>query len=622
VIHAVEFHVDPAGDDAADGSREHPWKTLDRVNEWAKEPGFAPGDSILLASGATFQGHLFISAPTRTTADQPLIITTSGEEPATIDAGAEHGIEVVDLGGVKLKNLVFRGIPGDQNNGVFFMANGSQGERLAPISIERVVASGFGRCGIMIGSWGRTYSGFDGISIVGSVATHNGESGIATFDNGHAEDVGKYAHKNLLMIGCEAAFNKSITGKNASGNGIVISGVDGGKVTGCRAHHNENPTAGGNVGIWTYSTRRITITFSISHHNRSAGKDGGGFDIDGGSQECVVENCYSFGNSGLGFMHCDYPGSRPTTRNVIRYCISENDGQKSGEDAIFAFVSWGEGITDSVIEYCTGSGNVKNAGSLVGLDVQVLTGYGKSPHVDRCEFRNNIVVLRGSEDFLARNIQQDGIVTFRGNLYWATGEATPRWQIPYEIPSAEAPNAEAPNAEAPNAEAPNAAVPDAAAPDAAVPDAAAPDAEAPDAEAPDAEAPNAEAGEPGTLRAPDSRPQTNIVHAIADWRMHGGDPQKLPESVNFGDPCFVGESGMGEVTNLAQLHAAALSAYALKPGSPAINLAEKGFVIPGIAQAPADFADRHFPVEAAQAGVQLPVNQGLLNPTAGALKAP
>ena len=104
--------------------------------------------------------------------------------------------------------------------------------------------------------------------------------------------------------------------------------------------------------------------------------------------------------------------------------------------------------------------------------------------------------------------------------------------------------------------------------------------------------------------------------------MHGGDPQKLPESVNFGDPCFVGESGMGEVTNLAQLHAAALSAYALKPGSPAINLAEKGFEIPGIAQAPADFADRHFPVEAAQAGVQLPVNQGLLNPTAGALKAP
>jgi hypothetical protein len=90
-----------------------------------------------------------------------------------------------------------------------------------------------------------------------------------------------------------------------------------------------------------------TRTLNLRADQSTTGADGGGFDIDGGSQNVIVQYCSSFNNSGPGYMHCAYPDSRPSRDNVIRYCISQSDGRKtSRNEGAFHFVTWGEGLSN------------------------------------------------------------------------------------------------------------------------------------------------------------------------------------------------------------------------------------------------------------------------------------
>ena len=64
------------------------------------------------------------------------------------------------------------------------------------------------------------------------------------------------------------------------------------------------------VGIWTYASNRVTIRSSESYGNRTGGHaDGGGFDLDGGVTNSVIEYCYSHDNDGPGFLVWNYEGA-------------------------------------------------------------------------------------------------------------------------------------------------------------------------------------------------------------------------------------------------------------------------------------------------------------------------
>ena len=105
----------------------------------------------------------------------------------------------------------------------------------------------------------------------------------------------------------------------------------------CSAAHNgrlnTNP-GGGPVGIaqiWAWDSKEIVIERCLSAANASSGNDGGGYDLDGGCIDCVVQDCLSMDNYGPGFLVSSYPGSAVTQNCIIRHnsSILDNQGGES-----------------------------------------------------------------------------------------------------------------------------------------------------------------------------------------------------------------------------------------------------------------------------------------------------
>ena len=72
------------------------------------------------------------------------------------------------------------------------------------------------------------------------------------------------------------------------------------------------------------------IQFNESHHNRTgSSKDGGGFDLDGGMTNSVVQYNYSHDNDGAGYLLAQFEGARPLYGNVVRYNLSVNDSRRN-----------------------------------------------------------------------------------------------------------------------------------------------------------------------------------------------------------------------------------------------------------------------------------------------------
>jgi hypothetical protein len=91
------------------------------------------------------------------------------------------------------------------------------------------------------------------------------------------------------------------------------------------------------VGIWFFQAHRCVIQYCESYDNHTAGghADGGGFDLDGGAVDCVMQYNYSHDNDGAGYLICSYdPKNAPCTGCVTRFNLSVNDGRANDYPAI------------------------------------------------------------------------------------------------------------------------------------------------------------------------------------------------------------------------------------------------------------------------------------------------
>lgn len=421
------YYVSRSGDDSNPGSQARPWRSVAQVNRHR----LAAGDTVLFEGGQIFEGPLLLDQRVTADPNRPVVIGSYGNGRAVIHAGFGTAILVLNIGGVTLHDLEVRGDGGDTNRGYGVeVLNETGTARLDSIQIENVTASGFRRAGIYVGGVpnvpggpappaGSRY-GFSGVRISHCTAHHNMYYGIWV-SGPWPQWVGKaanYANQNVTISDSTAYDNPGDPAykNNHSGNGILLDDTDGGLIDHCAAWHNgaaNGSTQGGPVGIWTDESNKVTIQFCESYDNRTGGAaDGGGFDLDGGVTNSMIEYNYSHGNDGAGYLVWSYWGAmRPLAHNVIRYNISENDGRKHRYGGIHIGTSGG--MVDD-IEVYNNTVFISAAGGAQPRDVWV----GGSESNKQIKFWNNLLISQGGMPLVEIEPRQH--VTFQGNDYWAS----------------------------------------------------------------------------------------------------------------------------------------------------------------------------------------------------------
>ncbi len=328
------YYLSPKGDDRANGiSPATAWRTLDRINQ----KRFNPGDSILLQAGKTFAGFITLDSLDGGSPGNPLVISSYGKGMALIEAGYGNGIYGYDCSFISISKLLIkgRGVEKNKGCGIFFYSD-RHDMQCRQIRIDHCITEGFHQYGILFScAEGEDIKGFDQVRITHCNAFDNGEAGI-----GSSGGQTKFHHTNFYVGDCKAFGNKGIPTKteNHSGNGIVMGGIENLLIEHCEAFENgalNRCKGGGPVGIWVWLCKKAVIQYCESHHNHAGLiKDGGGFDIDGGSSDCVIQYNYSHDNEGAGYLLAEYGAILPFVNDTIRFNISQNDGRKNGYGAI------------------------------------------------------------------------------------------------------------------------------------------------------------------------------------------------------------------------------------------------------------------------------------------------
>jgi hypothetical protein len=412
----VTYYVSPTGNDRAPGtSTRRPWRTLARVNRVR----LRPGDRVLLRGGTFFGGTLRLGHSDGGSAARPVVISSFGTGRATILAGGAPAIELHDLGGVRISNLTLVGSGATSNRGSGVQAvNDLRGAAsLRMLDIEGVQASGFGFAGISLAGKPAdgSQSGYRDVTINNCVAHDNRYYGVYV-DGVEDARTTRYANSGVKIENCRAYDNQgdpSFT-RSHSGSGIFLADVNGGRIDHSVAYGNGALNACGDcgpVGIWAANANAVSIEHSESYENHSgpSGHDGDGFDLDGGTTNCVLQYDYSHDNDGTGFLLYDYAGAPHRVRgNTIRFNLSRDDSRRGGYPALLVGNDGGE-VEDSQVY-----NNSVLLSPPVGGSPSALEAFGTV----NAQFRDNLLATTGGLPVVEAPGSQAGL-SFQGNNYWS-----------------------------------------------------------------------------------------------------------------------------------------------------------------------------------------------------------
>lgn len=411
------YYVSTAGDDSNSGtSSSEAWRTVGKVNA----RNLQPGDRVLFAGGQVFPGTVNVNAGDAGTAASPVVIGSYGDGRATIEAGTGKGVSVYNAGGVEVRDLRLIGAgyaAGNRGSGVEMYTDLGGATKLGHIRVQNVEASGFGDAGVLLGAYPAdgSKSGFRDIRLENVEAHDNADAGIESYGYYSGSPGGSatgWAHEDVYVGQSEVYENRGIPDKgNNSGSGIVLGDVNGAVVERSVAHHNgelNNHRGGGPVGIWAWESNDVTIQHNESYANRTGTIDGGGFDLDGGVTNSVMQYNYSHDNAGAGYLLYQFSGARPFRENTVRYNISENDG-RTNLGGIFA----GGGVTETDVHNNTVFTSPRPNGQTFAAKAEDTTGF---------RFLNNLFVTTGGTPLVEVSGGRSSLL-FRGNGYWSSGGA-------------------------------------------------------------------------------------------------------------------------------------------------------------------------------------------------------
>lgn len=406
---ASTFYVDSLlGNDSNPGTNAQPFQTIEKINSLKLQPG----DSVYFAGGQTFNGTLRLKSLTGTK-DQPVVIGSFGKERAILNGGSDNAIQADSCSWLQIKNLILTGNGRlSKNRGCGLELRHTQN-----CHIDSIEAKGFFWSGVKA-------LGGQNLRITHVYAHDNGFAGINVESDGQnsggLEGSGKKTFRNLYIANCVAENNPGCpeVKENHSGNGILIGGVTNGIIEYCEAMKNgwDMPRDGnGPVGIWAYQSDSITIQYCYSHDNQTSknGKDGGGFDFDGGITNSVMQYNFSANNEGAGYGLFQYYGASVWKNNIVRNNISYNDGRKNGQAGFLMWIANGspEPMSDCEIYENT---VVNSYGYAVNFEPGNYPGFN---------FRNNIFMITVKPVSLVSGNYSGA--TFENNQAWSTSQKFP-----------------------------------------------------------------------------------------------------------------------------------------------------------------------------------------------------
>ncbi len=314
------YYIDPqTGDDTARGTAQRAaWRSLGKVNSRR----FAPGDEILLRRGQTWTEHLRPQGSG--TPQVPITIGAYGEGPRpVIDArGIAPALALVDQEGWLVQDLVLTSLG---QTGLLLDSTMTKRSFFRLRNIE-VYNSWFGMEIGRIKTGAGVNGGYlDDVLVDGCVVHDVGYKGIASA--GNYGDLALPRNTNLTFSNCLVY--------NCGWDGVMMTSTSGGLITDCVAH-DCGFAADARYGIWAWWADHVVIQKCEAYRIRTPGsKDGGGFDLDWGTSDCIIQYCYAHDNDGPGFAVIGNRQAPPNApqRNVLRYNVSLGNCRKASAGA-------------------------------------------------------------------------------------------------------------------------------------------------------------------------------------------------------------------------------------------------------------------------------------------------
>lgn len=422
-LRSAEYFFSAVGSDqVGTGTQLNPWRSIDKFNSLDLEPG----DNVFFRAGDVFNGILrldLVDSGTDLSGQllSPIRISSYGGGAGTravfrspSNAG---GLLAMNNGGIELSNLEFfngGSLASNPQSGIQFTLDQSEpggSKHFQHIRLDNVIARGFRRSGLAIYAAGNV--GYEDVEITNSQFYSNQFAGIDIA----AGQWTNLIHKNVKIRNVAAYGNPGFAGCNPHcGHGMVLGQVDNAVIEQSTAHSNGLVAGKGNVGIWTWQSNDVTIQNNTAYGNRSPnGGDGGGFDIDGGVTNSLVQYNKSFDNAGAGFLLAQFGFAEPMSQNIFRYNLSVNDGI----DEYGSFTIWGQDAiskaSSTLFHNNTAVVNGEVAPNNRGL-VYFLNNY----HTE-IDFINNAFVALSGAALIGGNTTIDQ-AQFANNAYWTGGQ--------------------------------------------------------------------------------------------------------------------------------------------------------------------------------------------------------
>lgn len=419
-LFATTYYVSNTGNDANAGtSQAQAWRTTARVSA----AHFQPNDRVLLAGGQVFAGGIWLRGNSQGTPAQPIVFRSYGAGRATIQSDSSYGFYAHNAAGIELRQLNFVGAGRvhSRNSGVVFYLDSAH-SNLPHLRFDSLDVSGYRNAGLSIGSWSGT-SGYSDVRITNCQLHANGEAGLSSY-----AEYPLLGHHNWYVGNCSVYDNagRADVTTTHTGNGIVLSGIDQALVEQCTAYHNgwlNANASGGPVGIWGWNCNRLIIQRCESHHNQSGtALDGGGFDLDGGCTNSILQYNYSHDNQGPGYLLAQFGGAPAMHDLTVRYNISQNDARGYSQGAIELYSSGSNGgivradiYNNSVLLDQPANGTAPKA-------VYVISG-----GITDVTLRNNILQTAAGLPVLVTSTTTG--LRLEGNCYWTPNAALAiNWQ--------------------------------------------------------------------------------------------------------------------------------------------------------------------------------------------------